>query len=293
MPTAIRDILAAAAVAALAVVPAVSAQDNATAETEKSADPGRVLAEVNDTKITLAHVLQVRANLPQQYDQFPPKMLFQGVLDQLIQQTLLKQSFDGELPRRARVQIENDRRGVYANEVITGLVEERIDEAALREAYEEEYPPVAGKQEYKAAHILLETEEAAQSVVADLADGAEFAALAREKSAGPSASVGGDLGWFGAGDMVSDFFEVVAELEPGEVSAPVQTDFGWHVIKLKETRDKQRPDFESVRAELEDQLRQQLIEARVDELSQAAEIDRSGSEDVDPEVINDIQLIAD
>ncbi|WP_397541543.1 peptidylprolyl isomerase [Roseovarius salis] len=282
----IRQLLAAAAVVALAGAPVARAEDNAP-------DPDRVLATVDGEQITLAHVIEVRADLPQQYDQFPPQMLFRGILDQLIQQTLLMQSFDGELSRRSEVRLENDRRAVYANEVVAALSEGGIDEAELREAYEAQYPPVADELEYRAAHILVESEEEAQALVAELANGAEFAALAREESTGPSASVGGDLGWFGDGDMVAAFFDAVTGLEPGEVSGPVQTDFGWHVIKLNETREKQRPAFETVRPELEDQLRQQLIESHVNGLAETAEIDRSGSEDIDPAVIDEIQLLDD
>jgi peptidyl-prolyl cis-trans isomerase C len=286
MPAPIRNVLATAAVAALSLAPGARAEEGA-------ADPGRVLATVNGTDITLAHLLEVRADLPQQYDQFPPKTLFNGILDQLVQQTLLMQSFDGELPQRAQARIENDRRAVHANEVIGQLVAGELDEDRLRAAYEEQYPPVTDEMEYRAAHILVDSEEEAQALVAELADGAEFAALAREESTGPSGSAGGELGWFGDGDMVPAFYDAVTELEPGEVSGPVQTDFGWHVIKLNETRDKQRPPFEEVRAELRDQLRQSLIESRVDDLAEGAEIDRGGSEGVDPSVINDPRLLDD
>lgn len=283
MPAPIRTILATAAVAALSFAPGARAEEGA-------ADPGRVLATVNGTEITLAHVIEVRADLPQQYDQFPPKTLFNGILDQLVQQTLLMQSFDGELPQRAQARIENDRRAVHANEVIGQIVAGELDEDRLRAAYEEQYPPVTDEMEYRAAHILVDSEEKAQALVAELADGAEFAALAREESTGPSGSAGGELGWFGDGDMVPAFYDAVTGLEPGEVSGPVQTDFGWHVIKLNETRDKERPPFEEVRAELRDQLRQSLIESRVGDLAEDAEIDRAGSEGIDPSVINDSRL---
>ena len=288
----IRPIFAATLALALVSAPAVRAQDGQTGtdtqdgQTTPAIDPARVLATVNGTGITLAHVIAVRQQLPRQYDQFPAAVLFQGVLDQLIQQTLLMQSFEGKLPRSAKTQLENARRDIYATEVVKAVIADGLDEADLREAYEAQYPANADQQEYRAAHILVDSEKAAQQIVADLADGAEFAALARDKSTGPSASVGGDLGWFGEGDMVPEFFDAVAALAPGEVSAPVKTDFGWHVIKLDELREKQRPAFEDVRAELENKLRQSLLEAHVAKLAEKATVDRADLADFDPEAIN-------
>jgi len=287
----VRPILAAALAITLVIAPGAQAQESQDAPEEPAADPGRVLATVNGAEITLAHVVAVRAGLPQQYDQFPAQVLYQGILDQLIQQTLLMQSFDGELSLGSRVQLENDRRAVHAGEVIAGVMAEGIDDAALRDAYEAQYPADTDEIEYHAAHILVDSEEAARALLADLAEGAEFGALAREKSTGPSASVGGDLGWFGQGDMVPEFFDAVAALEPGEVSAPVQTDFGWHVVKLNEVRDKERPAFEEVRAELRQQLQQNLLEEHVAGLMEAAEVERTTPEDFDPAVINDQTLL--
>jgi len=283
MPFFPKPVLAVALAAGLALSPAARAEDQA--------NPSRVLATVNGTEITLGHVIAVRADLPPQYDQFPAELLFRGILDQLIQQTLLMQSSDGELSMQGEILLENERRALLAGQQIADLMEGGIDEAALRAAYDEQYPDTTDETEYRAAHILVETEEKAAELVTELEERAEFAALAREHSTGPSASVGGDLGWFGEGDMVAPFFDAVAALEPGQVSGPVKTDFGWHVIKLAETRAKQRPEFETVRAELEEQLRQSALEAHIAKLSETAEIDRAVTEDFDPEAINDMSLL--
>lgn len=283
MPAYIKAILAAALAALLCSAP--------TAQAEETADPGKVLASVNGTDITLGHVIAVRADLPPQYDQFPAPLLFQGILDQLIQQTLLMQSFTGEPSLQSRILIENETRAVYAGEVISELMGQGVDEAALKAAYEEQYPNDTGQTEYRASHILVKTEDEAAALIEELKNGADFATLAREKSTGPSASVGGDLGWFGEGDMVSEFFDAVTALKPGEVSPPVKTDFGWHVILLNETREKQRPDFDTVRGELENQLRQSILEAHLKKLAADAEIERADTSDVDPEAINDFSLL--
>ena len=283
MPVTLKPVRAAALAATLFLTPAAQAQD--------AADASQVLATVNGTEITLAHVIAVRADLPPQYDQFPVAVLFDAILEQLIQQTLLVETFDGDLSLRSQTLLENERRAIVAGEVIGDVMSGDFDEAALTAAYDEQYPDDSDNLEYRAAHILVDTEEEAKELITELESGAQFAALARERSTGPSASVGGDLGWFGDGDMVTEFFDAVVELEPGEVSAPVQTDFGWHVINLTETRAKQRPDFETVRAELEAQMRESKLEAHVAALAEKAQIERADTSEFDPETINNFELL--
>ncbi|MGR3467098.1 MAG: peptidylprolyl isomerase, partial [Shimia sp.] len=128
----------------------------------------------------------------------------------------------------------------------------------------------------------------AQQIVTDLDGGADFAELAMERSTGPSGPRGGELGWFGAGMMVAPFQEAVETLEVGGVSAPVQTQFGWHVITLNDIRTTEPPAFEAVREDIEGQLRSEALEARIDELRDAAEIART--EDLGPEVFDAVTL---
>ncbi|MEL7252617.1 MAG: peptidylprolyl isomerase [Pseudomonadota bacterium] len=253
----------------------------------------QVLATVNGVEITLGHVIATRANLPPEYGQLPPALLFQGILDQLVQQTLLGQSFEGELSSRSIITLENEERAINAGEAISAFLARDVDEATLRAAYDEQYPEVEDELEYRASHILVETEDEAKDLISELEGGAVFSALAQERSTGPSASVGGDLGWFGDGDMVAPFFEAVVALEPGDVSPPVKTDFGWHVITLAETRAVERPAFEDVRDALVDGLQQSKLEAHIEELSQGAEIDRPDTSDIDPSVITQYDLLED
>ncbi|MEO1138749.1 MAG: peptidylprolyl isomerase [Pseudomonadota bacterium] len=254
-------------------------------------DPNQVLATVNGTEITLGHVIALRAELPAQYNQFPSALLFRGIIDQLIQHTLLMQSLEGEPTLRSRISIENETRAVLAGQVMNKVLSSETSQDRLQALYDEIYPADTQETEYRAAHILVESEDEAKAILAELEDGAEFAALARERSTGPSGSAGGDLGWFGDGDMVADFFVAVTQLEQGEVSPPVQTEFGWHVIQLAETRNKERPAFETVQAELEEQLRQSIIESHIADLESKAEINQTEIEDMDPEVITNFELL--
>lgn len=288
----IKSLLTAACATAMLAHGAL-AQDTAETETDAApdADVGQVVATVNGTEITLAHVIALRATLPQQYNQFPPNLLLQGIVDQLIQHTLLNQSLEGEPSLRSQVSIENEERAIIAGEVMAGVMQQAPSDEDLQAAYEEQYPADVQETEYRASHILVETEEEAQELVTALEGDADFAALAREKSTGPSGASGGDLGWFGASDMVAPFFDAVAALEPGEVSDPVETQFGWHVITLAETRNKERPALETVREELTAQLQQGALEAHIESLESNAEIDRIELEEIDPTVIDALELL--
>lgn len=263
----------------------------ATAQDTATADPSTVMATVGDTKITVGHMIAAWASLPEQYQGLPDDVLFQGILDQLIQQTALEQQFTGDLPARVNIQLENERRSLIAGEAVNGIMDAPIDEAEVQAAYDEEYGGTEQAQEYNASHILVETEEAALTIQQELADGADFAEIAQEKSTGPSGPNGGQLGWFGAGAMVPEFEEAVVALEPGSVSAPVETQFGWHVIKLNETRIQEAPTLEDVRTDLELQIRQIRAQTKIEEITAIAQVDRSGSEGVDVSVIKQTDLL--
>ena len=266
----------------------LAAQETAPAE---PADPTQVVATVGDTEITVGHMIVAWASLPEQYQSLPDEVLFQGILDQLIQQTALQQQFTGDLPARVELQLENERRSLVAGEAINGIMESPLDDADVQAAYDEEYGNAEQGQEYNASHILVDTEEEAQAIVEEVNAGGDFAAVAREKSTGPSGPNGGQLGWFGAGAMVPEFEAAVVALEPGAVSAPVQTQFGWHVIKLNEVRVQEAPALEDVRGELEMQIRQIRAQTKIEEVTGAASVDRSGAESVQPSVIKQLSAL--
>ncbi len=250
-----------------------------------------VVATVNDAEITLGHMLIARQRLPQQFQELPAEVLFPGILDQLIQQTVLEQNFHGELSLRAQLQLENERRTLAANEFVDALLARAVTEDAVAQIYDSEYADAEPSDEYNASHILVETEEEAQVIVDQLGSGADFATLAKEKSTGPSGPGGGGLGWFGKGAMVPDFEAAVIALQAGEVSAPVQTQFGWHVIKLNDKRNKTIPTLDEVRLEIENRIRESVIELRLAELTKAAKIDRSGAEALDASLIGQFDLL--
>ena len=274
--------LASAAFSVILALPVV-AQDTPNRDT--------VVATVNGTDITLGHMIVARASLPEQYQQLPDEVLFAGILDQLVQQTALADSFEGDLPARAVLSLDNETRSLTAAEVLEKVMSAPLDETTVLNAYEEQYAGQDAGDEYNASHILVETQEEANAIKEELANGADFAEMARERSTGPSGPGGGSLGWFGKGMMVPSFEDAVVALAPGAVSDPVETQFGWHVIKLNETRKTQAPALEEVREELELQLRQILAQTTIEDITAAANVDRSGSEGIDPSLLKNLDWL--
>ena len=253
-------------------------------------DADTVVATVNGTDITLGHMIVLQQRLPEQYQQLPDQVLFDGILEQLIQQTALGQQIT-EMNKRATLILENESRALLAGDVIDQKANEPVTDEALALAYAASYGDVVPEAEYEASHILVETEAEAIALIEELANGADFATLAAEKSTGPSGPNGGALGWFGAGMMVPEFEQAVQTLNVGEVSAPVQTQFGWHVIILTDSRQKEAPSLESVRAELIDTIRQESISKMIEAITEEAEIIRPDPETIDAALMRDNDLL--
>jgi peptidyl-prolyl cis-trans isomerase C len=259
------------------------AQDQPAAPAAEAAPPaavdaGTVLATVNGRDITLGHAIVMRDRLPEQYQALPDDVLMQGIVDQLVDQTLLADlastSPDRD-PLEVQLHLENERRGTLAARVVQERIGAALDEAEVQAAYDARVAAFEPAKEFSAAHILVATEAEAADLRARIDAGEDFAELARAHSTDPgSAQNGGALGWFGAGQMVPEFETAVAAMEPGAVSAPVQTQFGWHVVKLDETRDTTPPPLAQLRPEIENALRQAKLEAELSALREAATIER-------------------
>ena len=249
-----------------------------------------VIATVNGTEITLGQMIITRAQLPQQYAGLPDDVLFGGVLDQLIQQQLLADSLE-TTPARVTYAVQNEERSLKAGEVINNITLGAVDEDALNAAYDARYADALPSTEFNAAHILLETEDEALAAKARVTAGEAFADVARDVSTGPTGPNGGNLGWFGPGQMVPAFEEAVAAMSVGDISDPVQTQFGWHVINLIETRNAQAPSFDEVRQELFGQVQEAAIQARLTDLTDAATVVTPEDGEFDPTLISNIDLL--
>jgi len=255
---------------------------------EVSADT--VVATVNGSNITMGNVIAARGTLPEQYQTLPVDELFTGILEQMIQQEVLRQSI-GEPNKALQIQMQNETRAIFAGSALEEMAERAMTDEAIEAFYNETYASAEPSREYRAAHILVETEDEAKALLVDLDGGVDFADLARQKSTGPSGPNGGDLGWFGKGMMVAPFEEAVAAMEEGAVSAPVQTQFGWHIIKLVETRLQDIPSLDDMREEIEAQLADVALREGVERLTNDATIERIELDVKD--AVNDDTLLAD
>jgi peptidyl-prolyl cis-trans isomerase C len=263
-------LLSAGLVAALGLSTPALAQDAA------APDAGTVLATVNGVEITLGHAIVMRERLPAQFDSLPDDVLMRGIVDQLVDQTLLaglvSESEETD-PLEVRLHLENERRGSLAARLIGERIATAPDEAAVQAAYDARLAAFEPENEYSAAHILVATEEEAADIRARIDAGEDFAALAAEHSTDPgSAANGGSLGWFGLGRMVPEFETAVTGLEVGAVSDPVETQFGWHVIRLDDTRQTSLPPLEALRGEIVSELQEQALQAEVEALRAEADI---------------------
>ncbi len=272
--------------AALAVGAALStaalAQDNSAAT---------VVAKVNGVEITLGHMIAARAALPEQYKSLPNETLFTGILDQLIQQTALEQTVEGKLKLADQLQLDNSRRDYLSNVALTAVVLGAVTDEALQAAYDERFKDYAPQKEFSAAHILVDAEEKANELKAQLDGGADFAELAKANSTDTgSGANGGDLGWFGMGQMVKPFEDAVVAAEIGKVAGPIKSDFGWHLILVKETRIAEKPTLDAMREELASELQNRAIDAHIKTVTEAATVERM-AEGVDPALLSDTALL--
>jgi len=148
-------------------------------------------------------------------------------------------------------------------------------DAAMKKVYEEAVQKAGPEQEVRARHILVPTEEEAKAVLAEVKKGTDFAELAKQKSKDPGAAAeGGDLGYFGKAQMVPEFAEVAFKLNKGEVSDPVKTQFGWHIIKVEDKRNKPVPSFENVKDQIETFVARRAQAEYIAKLRQAAKVER-------------------
>lgn len=281
--------LGATAISLALSVPAF-AEDPKPAAPEMKVDT--VLATVNGTEITLGHMLTVRNGLPPEYLQLPDDVLFNGILDQLIQQTALAEIGEGRMTHRDELALEVDRRAYLAGSLLDYTARKAVTEKQIEDAYKAKYAAAEPSREYHAAHIILATEDEAKAVKAEIDGGADFTEVAKAKSTDGAAANGGDLGWFGLDAMVQPFAEAVAAMKDGEVKGPVQTEYGWHVVKLIESRLAAAPTIDDVRAELEGDLRQKAVEERVTETVAKAKVEKM-TEGVDPAILKDDSILGE
>lgn len=258
-----------------------------------AADPtsDTVVATVNGTSITLGQMAALRAGLPEGYLALPDDILFDGILKQLIQQVALAQAAETRLLKRDHDMLEVQRLNYLASIMLDDAVANAVSDEKVAAAYEAQFVAAGPATEYNAAHILVATEDEAKAIRAELDAGGDFAEIAKLKSTDGAAADGGALGWFTLDVMVEPFANAVAQMQAGQIAGPVQTEYGWHLIKLSETRLADVPTLESVRQQLETDLQNNAVQARLDQAVADAQVTET-IEGIDKAILKDPALRA-
>ncbi len=256
----------------------------------KDVSADTVVATVDGHDITLGNMIAMRQGLPDQYKQLPDDVLFDGILKQMIQQYVLGEML-GEPTKAESLQMHNQEAAIKASMMIDRILAADVTDAELKKAYDEKFAGAPPETEYHAAHILVETEDEAKAIEADLKNGGDFAAIAKDKSKDPgSGANGGDLGWFGLGMMVPEFEKAVVTMKPGEISDPVQTQFGWHIIKLEDTRIKAAPSMDQMRDELTKSIRDKKVQDAIAAATAKADV-KETTDGIDKSVLKNEDLL--
>lgn len=250
-----------------------------------------VLVSVNGEDITVGNVISFQSRLSDQYQSMEDSVLFDGILKQLIQQTILSQKVNIHSDR-IKYALENQTRAFLSTELVGNLSETEVIESEIESLYVKFSTDIERKKEYNASHILVETETEAEELLLRLKNGADFSELAKTYSTGPSGAQGGNLGWFGQGAMVPTFENAVIKLKIDEVSVPVQTQFGWHLIKLNDVRKTPVPTIEEVRKELITEIKKKKIDFEMSKIIDSADVIYSDFE-IDPKIIREVSMLND
>lgn len=240
------------------------------------ADP--VVARVNGEELRKSDVSRMVSQLPPQVQQMPIEMIYPAVIDQLVSGKLVASAgYKAGLADSAEVKDEIKRAEERAVQraYIQKEIKARITPDAMQKAYQEFLKENPAQEEVKAAHILVEKEDEAKAIIAQLKKGGDFAKLAKEKSKDAAAAAqGGDLGYFTKDAMVEPFANAAFAMKPGEISKePVKTQFGYHIIKVEDKRTQPQPTLDEVKPQLEQTLSKDIVTALVEELRGKATIE--------------------
>ena len=233
----------------------------------------RVIARVDGDKILKSEIDILINNISNQALSVTTQQLRNILLRELINNKIvakiaLKNGLDKSMEYLVLSKISNER--MLNDLFMKQKFEEIIDESLLKKKYNNFLDKYSGQEEIRARHILLKSEEEALKIFEKLQQGEDFISLAKNNSIGPSANIGGDLGYFTKGTMVKEFSDVAYKLKLGEISKPVRSEFGWHIIKLSDRREIEPPGFNQVKksliVELKEELKKEIITIGKNEL---------------------------
>lgn len=262
----LRAVSGAVVAAALLIAGSAAAQNS-------ERDPSAIVATVNGEGISFGEVVHFFGTLQPQFQALGLERVYPQVLDRLVEQRLVLQAAEAAGTQNDPEYLRSLQfvgNSLLEQRYLDLLFEAQIDAGSLQAAYDAFEAP----SETKASHILVETEDEAKAIIAELDGGADFAALAKEKSTGPSGPNGGDLGFFTKDRMVEPFSVAAFAMEPGTHSeAPVKTRFGWHVIQVTDRRSAEKPSFAEMEEALTLQVQEAVLAGQLEKLRAGAQIE--------------------
>ena len=245
--------------------------------------------EVNGKIIKFGSAIIAFSKLQQRNMNFDKNTIFSQIVQQLVNEELLSQKIDKE-NKLTLLALEHEKRSAKAAQMVSKILKNFPNDELVKSAYQNLTNEFKGSLEYNASHILVKEEGQAKTIRKDISNGKNFEALAKEHSIGPSGKNGGNLNWFDLGSMVPEFSTALMVLSEGDISQPVQTKFGWHLIKLNKTREKKIPEFQEIKAQLVQNLRQKKINDYLKSLTENSEISFVGK-NINPNEITNIKLL--
>lgn len=253
------------------------------AATSATVSANDIVAKVDGATITEQDVALAREEIGSQLGNLPPPQQRRVLIEFLIENQLIAKAATGaETPATDDFKSRMDywRRRALRDSYFQAEIENKISEADAKAFYESDVKETLGGEEIKAAHILVANEDKAKEVYELLAHDGDFAELAKEHSLDPGSKAnGGELGFFGKGQMVPEFEAAAFKLKDGEISDPVKSQYGWHIIKVTERRSKEAPAFDALKERIRMVLLRRKAKEVVDGFRASASI-----EYVDPEI---------
>lgn len=238
-----------------------------------------VVAKVDGQEITRVDVYRYIKMMPENVRQLPASAVYPLAMDQVINTRLVQNKAEDaglENDPEVQAQLSMAKQQIVRSVYVQREVDRQISEADLRKKYDDAVGKVPSIKEIKASHILVSSEDKAKELIAELDKGADFAKLAAQNSADPgNKDKGGDLGWFSKQDMVPEFSDAAFKLGKGEISqTPIKTQFGWHVVKVEDSRDRPKPTFEELKPMIQAEVRREKLEKMLDGWKSAAKIEK-------------------
>jgi len=243
----------------------------------RAQDANPVLAKVNGSEIRQSDLALAEEELGPSLAQMDPAAKKDNVLAFLIDMKIVAKAAEDkkvENNEDFKRRLAFTRNRLLMDSLLATEGKAATTDEAMKKVYEDAAKQITGEQEVHARHILVESEDEAKAIAEELKKGADFAELAKKKSKDPGASDGGDLGFFTKEQMVPEFSNVAFALEPGKISDPVKSQFGWHIIKVEEKRNRAAPAFEQVKAQIETYVTRKAQADYVAKLREAAKVER-------------------